>query len=261
MSELAELGLSSYEDQAYRSLLVTGAVTATELSNISGVPKGRIYDVLNNLKARKLVETQPNDPKQYVAVQPETAVDILLAEKTHEMAQEWNRHLEAAETVRSNLLPTPPTRSGFWRGSLGSDEMSTALQQHMRTAEDSVHAVMGTPYESSMWETFQTEIEAFFEGANSELTVDLLLSETVVTVLPDRFPSLIDERSVDVTVRTISDVALSFDVIDQVETTIDLPHPVAGGDRIGVVGIQDSKVVEEFEKCFQQLWANADPLI
>ncbi|ELZ76682.1 TrmB family transcriptional regulator [Haloferax volcanii] len=261
MSELAELGLSSYEEKVYRSLLVTGAVTATELSDISGVPKGRIYDVLNNLKARKLIETQSNDPKQYVAVQPETAVDILLAEKTHEMAQEWNHHLEAAKTVRSNLLPTPPTKSSFWCGSLGSDEMSTALQQHMRSAENSVHAVMGTPYENSTWETFQTEIEAFFEGANSGLTVDLLLSEKVVTVLPDRFPSLIDERSVDVTVRTISDVALSFDVIDQVETTIDLPHPVTGGDRIGVVGIKDSKVVEEFEKCFQQLWTNADPLI
>ncbi|WP_222912717.1 helix-turn-helix domain-containing protein [Natrinema sp. SYSU A 869] len=261
MTELSELGLSSYEEKVYRALLVTGAVTATELSDISDVPKGRIYDVLNGLEARKLIRTQSNDPKQYVAVQPETVVERLLAERTYELTQEWNRYQERAETVRSSLLPTPPTESSFWHGSLGSDEMSTAFQQHMRTAEDFVHAVIGTPYENSTWETFQTEIEALFEGANSGVTVDLLLSEKVVTELPDRFPRLIDKRSVDVTVRTIPDVVLSFDVIDQVETTIDLPHPVSGDDRIGVVGIKDSKVVKEFERYFQQLWANGDPLL
>lgn len=139
--------------------------------------------------------------------------------------------------------------------------MSTASQQHMRTAEDFVHAVIGTPYENSTWETFRTEIEAFFEGANSDITVDLLLREKLVIELPDRFPHLLDERSVDVTVKTISDVVLSFDVIDKVETTIDLPHPVSGDDRIGVVGIKDSRVVEEFERYFQQLWANSDSLL
>ncbi|NUC72085.1 TrmB family transcriptional regulator [Haloterrigena sp. SYSU A558-1] len=261
MTELSELGLSSYEEKVYRALLVTGPVTATELSDISDVPKGRIYDVLNGLEARKLIRTQSNDPKQYVAVQPEIVVERLLAERTYELTQEWNRYRERAETVRSNLLPTPPIESSFWHGSLGSDEMSTAFQQHMRTAEDFVHAVIGTPYENSTWDTFRTEVEALFEGANPDVTVDLLFSKKVVTELPDRFPCLIDERSVDVTVRTISDVVLSFDVIDQVETTIDLPHPVSGDDRIGVVGIKDSKVVEEFEKYFQQLWANGDPLL
>lgn len=42
MTELGELGLSSYEEKAYRTLLVTGAVTAAELSDTSGVPKGRM---------------------------------------------------------------------------------------------------------------------------------------------------------------------------------------------------------------------------
>ncbi|MCD2200973.1 TrmB family transcriptional regulator [Halobacterium sp. KA-4] len=261
MTELGELGLSSYEEKVYRTLLVTGAVTATELSDISGVPKGRIYDVLNGLEARKLVRMQSNDPKKFVAVEPETVVDRLLAERTYELKQEWNRYRERAETVRSNLLPTPPTESSFWPGSLGSDNMSTALQQHMRTAEDFVHAIVGTPYENSTWETLQTEFEAFFDGASTDLTVDLLFSEKVVTALPDRFPRLIDDQSVDVTVRTIPDVALSFDVVDQVETTIDIPHPVSGDDRLGVVGIKDSQVVEEFERYFQQLWTKADPLL
>ncbi|RBI59484.1 TrmB family transcriptional regulator [halophilic archaeon] len=261
MSELGELGLSSYEEKVYRTLLVTGAVTAAELSDTSGVPKGRIYDVLNGLEARKLIRTQSSDPKQYVAVQPETVVDKLLAERAFELKQQWNRYRERAETVRSNLLPTPPTESSFWLGSLGSDEMSTALKQHMQTAENVVHATVGTPYENATWETLQAEVEAFFEGVGADLTVELLFSERIVTVLPDRFPRLLDDQSPDVTVRTIPEIVLSFDVIDHVETTIDIPHPVSGEDRIGVIGIKDSQVVKEFEQCFQQLWSDADPLL
>ena len=111
MTELGELGLSSYEEKVYRTLLVTGAVTAAELSEASGVPKGRIYDVLNGLEARKLIRLQSTDPKQYVAVQPETVVDRLLAERADELRQEWDRYRERAETIRSHLLPTPPTES------------------------------------------------------------------------------------------------------------------------------------------------------
>lgn len=261
MTELSELGLSSYEEKAYRTLLVTGAVTAAELSDTSGVPKGRIYDVLNGLEARKLIWRQSSDPNRYVAVQPETVVDRLLAERAYELKQEWDRYREKAETVRSNLLPTPPTESSFWLGSLGSDEMSTALQQHMRTAQNVVQAAVGPPYEDATWGTIQSEVEGFFEGANADLSVDLLFSEKAVTVFPDRFPHLIENQSADITVRTIPEIALSFDIVDNVETTIDVLHPVSGKDRIGVIGIKDSQVVSEFEQYFQRLWTNAVPLL
>jgi sugar-specific transcriptional regulator TrmB len=261
MTELSELGLSSYEEKAYRTLLVTGAVTAAELSDTSGVPKGRIYDVLNGLEARKLIWRQSSDPNRYVAVQPETVVDRLLAERAYELKQEWDRYREKAETVRSNLLPTPPTESSFWLGSLGSDEMSTALQQHMRTAENVVKATVGPPYEDATWETLQSEVEGFFEGANTDLSVDLLFSEKAVTVLPDRFPHLIEDQPADITVRTTPQIALSFDIVDNVETTIDVLHPLSGEDRIGVIGIKDSQVVSEFEQYFQRLWTDAVPLL
>jgi len=261
MTELGELGLTSYEETVYRTLLVTGAVTAAELSETSGVPKGRIYDVLNGLEARKLIRRRSSEPNRYVAVQPDTVVDRLLAERASELTQEWERHRETAAAVRSNLLPTPPTESSFWLGALGSDEMSTALEEHMRTAENTVQAAVGPPYEDATWETLRSEVEGFFEGATAELSVDLLVSEKAVTVLPDRFPRLVETQSADVTIRTIPELALSFDIVDTVATSIDIPHPVSGTDRIGVLGVKDSHVVSEFEQYFQQLWADGTPLL
>ncbi|ELY78569.1 TrmB family transcriptional regulator [Natrinema pallidum] len=261
MTELGELGLSSYEEKAYRTLLVTGAVTATELSDISGVPKGRIYDVLNGLSARKLIRLQSTNPQQYVAEEPQTVVDRLLAERAYELTQEWDRYRRLAETVRSDLFPSPPSESSLWLGSLGSEEMALALQQHIGTAESDVYATLGKPYDDASWERLQPEFEAFFEGIAPDVSLSLILSEPVLTTLPETFPKLLEDEPIDVTVRTIPDPVLSFDVIDSLVTTIDIPHPLSSDDRLGTVGIKDSTVVNEFDRLFQSQWEIAEPLL
>ncbi|AFK21538.1 TrmB family transcriptional regulator (plasmid) [Haloferax mediterranei ATCC 33500] len=261
MTALGELGFSSYEEKVYRALLVTGTATAAELSTASDVPKGRIYDVLNGLESRAVIQSQSTEPTKYTAVEPETAVDRLLSERTYELQQELARYRNVAETVRSNLLPTTPADGSVWLGALSSDEMSTALQQHMRTATDSVHAAVGPPYERASWETLQREFEAFFDGAQTDLSVSLVLSDEVLRGLPDTFPELVESKPADVAVRVLPEIPVSFDVIDQAVTTVDIPHPQSPADRLGVVGVKDSTVVAEFERQFQQLWADATPLI
>jgi sugar-specific transcriptional regulator TrmB len=60
-SELVETleraGLAPYQADAYVALLEYGATSATELASASGVPKPRIYDVLEELEERGYVET------------------------------------------------------------------------------------------------------------------------------------------------------------------------------------------------------------
>jgi len=43
--ELEMFGLSNYESRAYLSLLQQGLSTAREISDVSKIPFGRIYDV------------------------------------------------------------------------------------------------------------------------------------------------------------------------------------------------------------------------
>ncbi|RLM36481.1 TrmB family transcriptional regulator [Haloarcula sp. Atlit-120R] len=259
MTELAELGLSNYEETAYRTLLVTGAVSASDLSDASGVPRGRIYDVLNGLEARGIVQTQPTDPTRYTPVDPETVVDRLLAERTRELASELDRYRSVAASVRADLLPTPPVDSSFWLGSLGSEEMRAAMRRHVRTAREHVRATVGPPYERASWETFQTEVDAFLDGVDNGVRVDLLCSEAVLDVLPESFPDLLADRNA--AVRAVPTVGVSFDVIDAAAVTVDVPDPLSPADRLGVVGITDSEVAAAFEARFERLWAEAEPLL
>ncbi|WP_257300507.1 TrmB family transcriptional regulator [Haloarchaeobius sp. FL176] len=261
MTELGELGLSSYEEQVYRTLLVTGATTAADLSTASDVPRGRIYDVLNGLESRGLVGTQATEPTRYRAVEPAVAVDRLLAERTRELADEWERYRGVARSVRSNLLPTAPADASVWLGSLGSEEMQTAMREHTRTATDSVLATIGPPYEHAPWETFETEVAAFLDGAADGLSVSLVLADSVLDSLPERFPALVESAPGSFEIRAHPTVPVSFDVVDGELTTVDIPSPRDFGDRLAVVGISAPEVVDAFEREFEALWADATPLL
>lgn len=259
MTELTELGLSSYEERVYRTLLVSGSTTAAALSDASGVPRGRIYDVLNDLETRQLVHAKSTEPTRYTAVEPDAAVSTLLAERTAELQREWVRYCEVASAVRSNLLPTRPVEGNIWLGSLGSEEMQVALREHMRTATSSVQAVVGPPYEKAPWETLEREVDAFFAGTESDVCVSLLLSEQVLDTIPDSFFERFDVRD-GIRIRILSGLELSFDVVDSATATIDIPHPWMDADRLGVVAVQDNTVLDELERHFQTLWGDAVPL-
>ncbi|ELK49886.1 MULTISPECIES: TrmB family transcriptional regulator [Haloferax] len=260
MTELGELGLSTYEEKVYRTLLVTGAATAATVSDASGVPNGRVYDVLNGLRSRRLVRAQSTQPTRYAAVDPGAAVERLLAERAAELREEWTRYRDVADAVRSNLLPTPPADGSVWLGRLGGDEMRTAMHEHVRAATESVSAAVGPPYERASWETLRTEFDAFFEGARDDLDVSLLLSDPVLDSLPDEFRGLVASKPQTVRIRVLPHLPVSFDVVDGTVASVDIPHPQSAADRLGVVVVTDAGVVDEFDRQFRALWGDAVPL-
>lgn len=74
---LREYGLKEYEAKAYISLLFSRELTASELSKVSEIPQPRIYDVLNSLKLKGLVEIKQERPQKFRAVDPKVALQIL----------------------------------------------------------------------------------------------------------------------------------------------------------------------------------------
>ncbi|WP_126662761.1 TrmB family transcriptional regulator [Haloterrigena salifodinae] len=261
MSALRELGVSSYEESAYRTLLVTGPSTAADVATASDVPRGRIYDVLNGLSARRLVRTRSADPKRYVAVEPETAVDRLLAERRDELVTKWTRSLEVADRLRSDLVPQPSRDGHFWPGSLGSDGMLTALRHHARATDERVRMIAGIPYEYARADALRSETDVFFEELAGDIDVDLVCSAGVLEKLADSIPSAAADHAADVRVRGVPDLPLSFDIVDGTTATIEIPHPRTNTDRFGVIGLTDSRIVNRLERQFQQLWDEATPVL
>jgi sugar-specific transcriptional regulator TrmB len=72
---LAELDLPEYEATALKHLLTIGRTTAPNLSEATGIPKARIYDVLDTLSDAGYVEVIPSRPKEYQPKPPEEILD------------------------------------------------------------------------------------------------------------------------------------------------------------------------------------------
>lgn len=69
------LELKEYEREALRTLLTVGNTTAPNLAEATGIPKARIYGVLDGLADRGFIEEVPGRPKTYHAKHPSEIVD------------------------------------------------------------------------------------------------------------------------------------------------------------------------------------------
>ena len=82
---LASCGLSEYESRAYSSLVFLGTAKASTISRNSEVPQSKIYDVLEQLMEKQLVEMFDGRPKEFKAVGPELALKRLLEQRSMEI--------------------------------------------------------------------------------------------------------------------------------------------------------------------------------
>jgi len=72
---LEKIGLTSYEIRTYTSLIDGGELNASELSNKSGVPYSKIYEVLGTLEEKGWIGSDDSRPTKYFAKAPSNALE------------------------------------------------------------------------------------------------------------------------------------------------------------------------------------------
>lgn len=106
--DLAEVGLSEYEAKVYSAMLHQELLTASDITKISDVPRGRVYDIINQLIDKGFCVMVPGAVKKFRAVDPRMAIQNLIE---HQQRYQ-QRMLEIAErlqdkykTKRDNTTP------------------------------------------------------------------------------------------------------------------------------------------------------------
>ena len=69
------VGLTEYEATALEQLLSLGRTTAPNLAEASGIPKARVYGVLESLSNRGFIKVVPGRPKEYQPKAPDEILD------------------------------------------------------------------------------------------------------------------------------------------------------------------------------------------
>jgi hypothetical protein len=80
------LGLNKYESAVYDAIIKLGKGNAAQILKVSSIPHGRIYDTIDSLIAKGMVQLFPGKPKTYSITNPKI-IEHAVAEKENELAK------------------------------------------------------------------------------------------------------------------------------------------------------------------------------
>jgi HTH-type transcriptional regulator, sugar sensing transcriptional regulator len=105
VENLVQLGLKEYEARIYVALAGLGEANVRRIHEVSGVPRPRVYDVLNALDEKGFIEIRQGSPLMYKAVRPDIVVSFLKKD-LDTAARESVRTLDALSVdARQNYSP------------------------------------------------------------------------------------------------------------------------------------------------------------
>jgi sugar-specific transcriptional regulator TrmB len=87
---LEKIGLTSYEIRTFSALLKSGELTASDLSQKSGVPYSKIYEVLGTLEEKGWIGSDDARPTKYFAKSPSTGLETTKQKIETDFSQNQN---------------------------------------------------------------------------------------------------------------------------------------------------------------------------
>lgn len=265
MASLRDLGLSEYEARAYRALLETGPTTAKDLSRASDVPMGRIYDVLNSLETQRLARSQTaSRPKKYVAVESDTALDRLLENKKRELEQQADQYEDIVDNLVDELDGGDPVDEPFWTASVGEEDALDLLVERLTAADERIVMVASEPVQQYDIDDEAARVtDALEEALERGVSVSVLLTPEMVDTLPEAIGKRYREKLQTherFETRTSPNVTGSFEVIDDTEVCIEVPHPLIEDETFAVIDLKDAEFAADVGAEFAPRWDEAREL-
>ncbi len=131
INQLEELGLSAYAARTFVSLVELGTATAREISEVSAVPRTRVYDAVEELRQRGLVDVLESNPKQFWSISAETA--------RRSFEQEYQNRVNTLQAALEELdaAEQPAEQRGVWTVD-GQAAVANRVVEFFDTAEDEI---------------------------------------------------------------------------------------------------------------------------
>ena len=131
VEQLEQFGLSAYAARTFVALAGLGIGTARDVSQVSEVPRTRVYDAIDELRGRGLVDVKQSSPKQFWAISAESA------SRTFE--HELRHRTDILRTALSELEPVErqETQRGVWTVD-GQPAVTERVLQFFGNAEEEI---------------------------------------------------------------------------------------------------------------------------
>ncbi|KXA97572.1 hypothetical protein AKJ37_02750 [candidate division MSBL1 archaeon SCGC-AAA259I09] len=109
---IKELDLKEYHAKTLAHLMQLGETKAPELSDASGVPKARIYGILEDLADRGLIEIKPGRPTKYLPRSPDEIIERTIQNKKTEIESKIQKIQNIEEDFKTKFQKIYETAAG-----------------------------------------------------------------------------------------------------------------------------------------------------
>ena len=270
---LKELGLSNYEIEAYLKVVELGIAEAGVICKQTRIPFGRVYQELNSLASKGLIEVQNTRPKRYRAKKPRLAFKTILQQKRENMEKQLQKTIEAASQIEefiSKKVPTGPKERTFWRTAVGVEEAAEMIRSNFEEAEKEICTcvILGNKPQNEECGFKDTEstiliLNEVIKATERGVKIKALLNEEFI--IPEM--EYLKEQGVKekimgkVEIRVMKNAIPSyFEVIDCEKVVLEVANPKNPGQILAMTKIWDVKLAKELKEKFEDLWSGAKPL-
>jgi len=266
---LKELGLSNYETEAYLKVVELGVAEAGEICKKTKIPFGRVYQELNSLASKGLIEVQNTRPKRYTARKPRLAFKTLLQQKRANMETQLQKTIEAASQIEENIskeIPTAPKERTFWTTAVGIEDAIEMLRSNFEEAEKEICIILQHAYpqeECDFKDSEDTVAKEAIKAAERGVKIKALLNEEFIITEMEYLKELGGKEKImdTVEIRAMKNAIPSyFEVIDAEKVVLKVGNPKNPGQILAMTKIWDVKLAKEIREKFEEMWKEAKPI-
>jgi sugar-specific transcriptional regulator TrmB len=254
-TQLASLGLNRYEAAVYMSLLGRNRFTATEIATQAGVPRQRVYDVLESLASKGLCVKQLGRRKRiYSAVDPSIALPSLLATYQEQQALENQRRAAILDAILPGLSQV------FSSGQIEVDPLDyiEVLTDRRQVAERVIALSGQAKQEIRMLfkQPLVTSIEDNLTEAHAvagHITRQGVYEESAADD-PEFFGLIRQLYALGEGIRFVAELPIKVNLYDERVAVILLQDPVSGQSSLTCLVIEHTSMAKALKVAFESLW-------
>ncbi len=270
--------LTNYEIKIYMTLLQTNNLNARDLSRKSGVPVGRIYDVLFELQEKGLIEIQDSRPKIYKAVSPNLAFRNVIYHLNNQTKREISFLTDQAKDLEFKLQDFKSSSGDssrtFWSTTFGARDSLELYAKKFRELQDELlmtgfineNTIKVIPYARNFYAELLRAVERgietkflwSFEFDGRPLNDGLIKRNlTLYDELIKKFKELfnISSKMKGLEMKYMhKKIPTYYDVFDSKRVIIKLQNPMDSSRIYACMNVLDPELATELRKKYLALW-------
>ncbi|MFX1498456.1 MAG: TrmB family transcriptional regulator [Promethearchaeota archaeon] len=272
--------LSNYEVNVYIELLQSSNLTARELSEKSDVPTGRIYEILEQLREKGMIEIQESRPKVYRAVSFNSAFQNLISYLDNKRKDQVSFLYDQAKILERNILnsesfiKTKENAKKFWSTTFGAVSILSLYEQKMKEVQEELlmtgfineNTIKVLPYGKAIYNGIRNVLSRgvqvkylwSFDFDNRTLSNDLIeKNKELYLNIKSKMKTLFgvsDENEGFEMKYMHKRIPSYYDIFDTKQVLLKLQNPINVSQIYASINIIDINLAEDLKKRFYQLW-------